>query len=237
MNSLLQTPVKKGSTLFIKSNSRVKCSNCSKCFSSTKKVLHSRYCRYNIRKCQKCKDLVPIEEVEEHLQDHEEVERERERALKALIELEEKEKKVEKLTPCQYCTLPLTKEELNEHEYMCGGKTEECNLCHKLVPRKFFDSHLDNECSGIERPYLSRSASSQKSSLSSSKRKVDYSEIRKKLLSIDKEMAKKSKKFGCTQTNKKTTTQKGIKEVSKNLMKYLNFAVNENKYLKRKTKR
>jgi hypothetical protein len=48
---------------------------------------------------------------------------------------------LERNAECRYCTLQLTVREKEEHEYICGAKTEKCEKCNKYVPIKDYDTH------------------------------------------------------------------------------------------------
>ena len=45
-----------------------------------------------------------------------------------------KKKCQDKKVECSYCSLEMHLNELHQHEYMCGSKTEKCHNCGSLVP-------------------------------------------------------------------------------------------------------
>lgn len=231
----MKTPNKKNLPLSNKktpktNNNTKKCLNCLKTISSAKKVLHERFCKLNVKRCPICDDPVPTEEFEEHLDNHKTFSSTRAKFTKSK----------ETLFPCKYCSLQLSNDELEEHEYMCGGKTETCLLCKKLIPRKCYENHLNNQCEGIMRTakkpityssgYSSSSGRkfSEKTVSQTRKKKINYSSVRKKLLSMDKEISKKEMKLT------KKNNEQNHDCINKNLLEYLNFEKSASNFLRNK---
>lgn len=212
-------------------NNTKKCLNCLKTISSAKKVLHERFCKLNVKRCPKCDNPVTTDEFEDHLDNHKTLSSTRTKYTKSK----------EKLIPCKYCSLQLSNDELEEHEYICGGKTETCLLCKKLIPRKFYENHLNNQCESVMRTakkpitYSSGYSSSysgrkfsEKTVSQTRKKKINYSSVRKKLLSMDKEISKKEMKL-----TKKNNNQNHDR-INKNLLEYLNFEKSASNFLRNK---
>lgn len=235
----LKTP-KKTNCLSCKLNKKyIKCSNCLKLISSNKKILHQRYCKINIKRCNKCNESIPIEEYNEHIKYYHKKENE-----KSFIKKKNLSSK-KKLIPCKYCGLFLNNLELNDHQYICGCRTENCKFCGECVIRKNLDEHYKKFCDFFSRNNTEKSIKYKRNKNYSSKNKS--SEIRRRVLSIDKEIERKAKltKSKSRNKNKNQSKEKSKKRtdylypeenISKNLLSYLNFDGN-NKLLKNKRKR
>ena len=238
----LKTPKKKECSNCLLNKKYIKCSNCSKYISSNKKLLHDRFCKINMKKCIKCDEAIPIEEYKEHLKNH--------NKQKEKSSIKKKKTSSKKLIPCKYCGLFLNQLELNEHQYFCGCKTEECKFCGEYVIRKNLENHYKKICE-----FFNRNNSTEKSKIHNltksqnncSSNKNKSSAIRNRMLSLDKEIERKAKLTKSRSRNKNNISKSKDKNkknndlfpeenISKNLLFFLNFDGN-NKILKNKRKR
>ena len=121
----------------------VLCSNCHIEIDDSKIVLHERFCIQNIKYCATCQEGFPIEEFDEHLSDHlsrqaskniskDELQKKNSMSLKRL-----ESKKI----GCKYCSMPLSYSLVEEHEEMCGARTNPCPFCGKMILMKDLESH------------------------------------------------------------------------------------------------
>lgn len=98
--------------------------------------MHEKYCLINTVKCKFCEDFILKDEQEEHEQQYHgkivcsDCGKNFEKLLYSIHKNKCSKRKVE----CSYCSLSLVINELHEHEYMCGSKTEECYKCGQLIP-------------------------------------------------------------------------------------------------------
>ena len=112
------------------------CTNCKTEIEDSKMFLHEGFCKKNIKYCFKCKEKVPIEEYEEHLENHNNKKEEEKK--------ENKEEEKENIgIECQYCSLLVDNNELEEHEKMCGSRTVECEICGQYVQTRLLNQHLN----------------------------------------------------------------------------------------------
>lgn len=119
------------------------CSNCHIEIDDSKIVLHERFCIQNIKYCATCQEGFPIEEFDEHLAGH------LSRQPSKNISKEELQKKnslslqrlESKKIGCKYCNMPLSYSLIEEHEEMCGSRTNPCPFCDKLILMKDMESH------------------------------------------------------------------------------------------------
>ena len=113
------------------------CTNCQTEIEDSKMFLHEGFCKKNIKYCFKCKEKVPIEEFEEHLENHNNKKEEEKKENK-------KEEEKENIgIECQYCSLLVDNNELEEHEKMCGSRTVECEICGQYVQTRLLNQHLN----------------------------------------------------------------------------------------------
>ena len=109
--------------------------------SSFKLLLHEGYCKNNIKICEFCGDKVVIIDLDDHI-----------KSLHSNLDCKFCGKKFEpsllekhhevcndKKYQCMYCSLDMHIYDLVEHEYMCGSKTELCELCTNFVAIKGID--------------------------------------------------------------------------------------------------
>lgn len=188
------------SSIKIKSAEKPNCSYCSKEISYKKIQLHERLCQNLMTKCKQCNEIVLIEEIEEHMTDFHSSSRQccnlsKSRSAKKQMSssIKKSNLKMKEEVACRYCGLTIidNSNQLLEHEYFCGSKTEECCLCGLLIPKKYYNEHLTTQCIGnsaIKRPKKARQESKIPHSSTKSK---NFSNIRRKLLSFDKEIEKK----------------------------------------------
>ncbi len=109
------------------------CTNCQTEIDDSKIFLHEGFCKKNIKYCFQCKEKVPIEEFEEHLESHNKP-----------TEPEKKEEDNNDINvECKYCSLLVDKNELDEHEQMCGARTVECEICGKYIQTRLLEQHLN----------------------------------------------------------------------------------------------
>ena len=117
------------------------CTNCQSEIDDNKFFLHEGFCKKNIKYCFQCKEKVPIEEFDEHLENHNEKK-----------ETEEKTENDDKINnneneeiniECQYCSLLVPQNELEEHEKMCGARTVPCEICGKYIQTRLMNQHLN----------------------------------------------------------------------------------------------
>ena len=112
------------------------CTNCQTEIEDSKMFLHEGFCKKNIKYCFKCKEKVPIEEYEEHLENHNNKKEEEKK--------ENKEEEKENIgIECQYCSLLVDNNELEEHEKMCGSRTVECEICGQYAQTRLLNQHLN----------------------------------------------------------------------------------------------
>ena len=112
------------------------CTNCQTEIEDSKMFLHEGFCKKNIKYCFKCKEKVPIEEFDEHCEKHNNKKEEEKK--------ENKEEEKENIgIECQYCSLLVDNNELEEHEKMCGSRTVECEICGQYVQTRLLNQHLN----------------------------------------------------------------------------------------------
>jgi len=114
------------------------CKNCQSEIEDSKMFLHEGFCKKNIKYCFKCKEKVPIEEYEEHLENHNNNKKEEEKK-----ENKKEEEKENIGIECQYCSLLVDNNEIEEHEKMCGSRTVECEICGQYVQTRLLNQHLN----------------------------------------------------------------------------------------------
>ena len=129
------------------------CPNCHIELDNMKLLIHERYCRENIKYCAQCKEAIPKEEFEEHINNHlsrkntKEIKKEdnkeeknnKEEIKKEVIKREESER-----IECQYCGELMSYKLLDEHEEICGSRTDDCDICGKIVLKRKMKNHLKN---------------------------------------------------------------------------------------------
>ena len=121
------------------------CTNCHCEIDENKMFLHERFCKQNVRYCEKCEEAIPIEEFDEHVLSHADKEDEK-NPQKKLSKEEKMSRSLERVMSskvgCEYCGLPLSMNEIEEHEEMCGARTTQCNICHQNMTYKILKSHI-----------------------------------------------------------------------------------------------
>ena len=173
------------------SHSHNKCSNCKRIISSNKRLLHMRFCKAHMTKCAICDELFPIDEINEHLDEH--------KTKRTATSSAKKPSTPVLMIPCVYCGLKLNKNEINDHEYICGARTQNCPMCGEFVTFKAFEKHLNELCKGFHNkrkqnqltPISIKKTSTYKKKINNIKqrnaKKKEYSNIRKRMLFLDKE--------------------------------------------------
>ena len=103
----------------------------------SKYPLHEAYCTRNVKKCI-CGEILNIVDYDDHFfENHRIVECNHCKNL-----MENKFLKSHKMQcinmpkSCQFCELEVASNSLEEHEYVCGSKTEQCSACMKYVQIK-----------------------------------------------------------------------------------------------------
>ena len=117
------------------------CTNCQTEIEDSKMFLHEGFCKKNIRYCFKCKQKIPKEEFEEHLENHK-VKKETENSVEK-TENKIDENNINMNIECQYCSLLVDRNELEEHEQMCGARTVPCEMCGQYVQTRLLNQHLN----------------------------------------------------------------------------------------------
>ena len=102
------------------------CTNCQSEIDDSKYFLHEGFCKKNIKYCFQCKEKIPIEEFEEHLQNHNKKPENEEKTEKTENSEKINDNNNDINIECQYCTLLVDPNEIEEHEKMCGSRTEKC---------------------------------------------------------------------------------------------------------------
>ena len=116
------------------------CTNCQSEIDDSKYFLHEGFCKNNIRYCFKCKIKIPKEEFQEHLENHKITPKQEKK-----FETEEKtnNNKNDINVECQYCSLLVDHDEIEEHEKMCGARTVPCEICGGYVQTRLLNQHLN----------------------------------------------------------------------------------------------
>jgi hypothetical protein len=111
-----------------------------------KLLLHEGYCKTNIKLCEYCGEKVVIIDLEDHI-----------KTLHSMIDCKhcgkkfepnilEKHREVckeEEKYQCKFCLLEMDITELIDHEYICGCKTELCEICGSFVAIKGIKLNLN----------------------------------------------------------------------------------------------
>ena len=164
------------------------CSNCKRNISSGKRLLHMRFCKAHMAKCALCDELFPIDEINDHLDEHKTKRASANKAETPVLTVS-----------CVYCGIKLNKNDMSEHEYICGSRTQNCPMCGEFVTFRAFETHLNELCKGFRNkrkqneltPISVRKTSTYKKKINDIKqrnaKKKEYSNIRKRMLFLDKE--------------------------------------------------
>ena len=119
-----------------------KCKNCHIDLDGIRLINHEKYCIQNIKYCEKCQQAIPKDEFEEHLSNHlsriqsKEIKNEEKKEENNLIK--EESAKLQ----CEFCEQLLSLDLVEEHEKMCGSRTDNCINCGKLIRKKDMKNHL-----------------------------------------------------------------------------------------------
>ena len=134
--------------------------------------MHVVHCQRNIQLCPKCQEPVPRSELDNHdLEFHSEVKCSdcqktyessslNDHKVKLSTEIRYRETSTslnlfiwyvfqandcpKRQKQCQYCNLELKADTMDEHEDYCGSRTENCEVCDKLVMLKYEQMHLES---------------------------------------------------------------------------------------------
>lgn len=130
-----------------------------------KKVIfmHSLHCKKYNKLCGQCNQLISIDEEEEHMETHKrKIEEDKKdvrkddkkieqcegclrKFFKDKIDLHYKKCKY-RLKKCKYCELAVSPDDLFDHEYNCGSKTDYCDDCKKILLVKDLHGHREFLC-------------------------------------------------------------------------------------------
>jgi len=119
------------------------CNNCQSEIDDSKYFLHEGFCKKNIKYCFQCKEKIPIEEFEEHLQNHNKKPENEEKTKKTENSEKINDNNNDIKIECQYCTLLVEPNEIEEHEKMCGSRTEQCEICGQFVQNRLLSQHFN----------------------------------------------------------------------------------------------
>lgn len=174
-------------------SAKINCSYCSRDISSRKIQLHERLCQRLMIKCKQCGEIVLIEELDEHIIDNHAIPKKCCNVNKEQSNKKQISSYAKIIEECKYCGLIFNDSinELMEHECFCGSKSEECCLCGILIPKKYYNEHLTTKC--INNSTIRKRNTTKESIMNSTESKT-FSSIRRKLLTLDKEIEKKYNK-------------------------------------------
>ncbi|CAN6306590.1 unnamed protein product, partial [Urochloa humidicola] len=120
------------------------CAHCQREIPSSNIDLHSVHCARNLQKCQHCGEMVPRKLMDEHYDENhapmnctlckETIERES-------WDLHKSEKCPQRMVACEYCEFELPAIDLNEHQDVCGNRTEHCQTCRKYIRLREWIGH------------------------------------------------------------------------------------------------
>ena len=119
------------------------CSNCQTEIEDSKIFLHEGFCKKNIKYCFECKEKVPIEEYDEHLQNHKQKNNNQNENKNTKEPVSNNNKKEDINIECQYCSLLVDPNEIEEHENMCGARTVQCEICGKYIYVRLIKQHMN----------------------------------------------------------------------------------------------
>ena len=87
-----------------------------------------------MKKCRFCNEPIPIDEEQNHIEQNH-------------IKIKESDFiKKEKFFICKFCELNVNKNEINQHEFVCGSKTKMCEKCGNYIKLKDFAKHKEEGC-------------------------------------------------------------------------------------------
>ncbi|XP_068441529.1 XIAP-associated factor 1 [Clinocottus analis] len=126
------------------------CGTCHKDVAEANFSLHETHCRRFLCLCPDCDEPVPREQLDQHREEqHTEV-----RCSKCHLKMErrhlvdhESDQCEERLQSCCYCELELPRKDLDEHQLVCGSRTELCRDCGRYVTLRDRPGHAAAACS------------------------------------------------------------------------------------------
>ncbi|KAG2551802.1 XIAP-associated factor 1-like isoform X1 [Panicum virgatum] len=120
------------------------CAHCQREIPSSNIDLHSVHCARNLQKCQHCGEMVPRKLMDEHYDENhapmnctlckDTIERES-------WDLHKSEKCPQRMVACEYCEFELPAVDMNEHQDVCGNRTEYCQTCKKYIRLREWIGH------------------------------------------------------------------------------------------------
>lgn len=116
--------------------------------SKEKSFLHIPYCESNNTVCSICQQIVNNEELDDHIMNHKKNNKQCQ-FCKSLLSVEDYALHMTICNPfynCKYCTLQLFKDELKDHENICGSTTTACECCGEYVLTKNLINHSKYSC-------------------------------------------------------------------------------------------
>ena len=114
------------------------CSNCKIELDNMKLLLHERYCIENIKYCIECNKGISKAEFEEHIKKH--MLKKKEEEEKEELKKKEESERIE----CQYCGESMSYTLIDDHENMCGSRSDYCQICGQLLLVRNMRKHLKN---------------------------------------------------------------------------------------------
>ena len=141
------------------------CGNCEKKVPSASLHMHEAFCTRNVFKCAECGKAVAKEDKEKHMREaHGPVKCDKcgTMCVKDLLETHQLFECSKREVLCQFCNLSFLSSQFDEHESLCGSRTEKCDICHRRVQLRDFQRHKTSNCSYFpkqDRPSLKRDKS------------------------------------------------------------------------------
>ncbi|KAM3615447.1 uncharacterized protein V6R79_002488 [Siganus canaliculatus] len=129
------------------------CGKCQREVAEANFALHETHCSRFLCLCPDCGETVPTEQLEQHREEeHTEIRCSKchKKMERCHLEDHEAEECVERLQSCQFCELELPWKELDEHQLVCGSRTELCRECGRYVTLRDQPNHALT-CSATDR--------------------------------------------------------------------------------------
>ncbi|XP_047328108.1 TRAF-type zinc finger domain-containing protein 1-like [Impatiens glandulifera] len=126
------------------------CTHCDRAIPSANIDLHQVHCSRNLERCKVCGDMVPRRHADEHfLNTHALVPCSlcSETMAREILDVHKVENCPQRIVTCEFCEFPLPSVDLNEHQEVCGNRTEYCNLCRRYVRLRERLNH-ESSCNG-----------------------------------------------------------------------------------------
>uniref|UniRef100_A0A3Q3WFE0 TRAFD1/XAF1 zinc finger domain-containing protein n=1 Tax=Mola mola TaxID=94237 RepID=A0A3Q3WFE0_MOLML len=112
------------------------CGQCHKQVAAANLVLHEMHCKRFLCVCPECGESVPTEQLNQHKEEqHTQVKCSKCKKKVEHCQLIDHESNecVERLCECRFCELEVPWRQLDEHEQVCGSRTELCGDCGRYV--------------------------------------------------------------------------------------------------------